>query len=219
MGVLLVESVEPANLSIDRINSHSSYIPGGFVVQPSFPLQTYRREVLHQNPYWSYCKDRYGLQDSPAEAESLEADYFYVHTPGSVLVVPMTEQGEWIVVRQDRYLMQRTIYEFPGGGVHPGQLPLEAAQQELQEETGLQAQHWQKLGEFNPCKGLTDENCTVYLAQQLSPVASGSEDPFERLQAVNCTQQQMEYWIDQGDFACGMSLAAWTLAQRGIQKS
>jgi ADP-ribose pyrophosphatase len=192
------------------------------VVQPSFPLQTYHREVLHQNPYWSYCKDRYGIEDSPAGSERLEADYFYAHTLGSVIVVPVTEQGEWVVVRQDRYLMQRTIYEFPGGGVHLEQTPLAAAQQELQEETGLQAQHWQKLGEFNPCKGLTDENCTVYLAQQLSPVASGSGDPFERLQAVTCTQKQIEDWIDQGDFGCGMSLAAWTLARRyegGIQKS
>ncbi|MGA7953086.1 MAG: NUDIX hydrolase [Gloeobacterales cyanobacterium] len=192
------------------------------MVQPPFPLHTYHREVLHQNPYWSYCKDRYGIKGSPASTENLEADYFYAHTPGSVLVVPITEQGEWIVVRQDRYLMQRTIYEFPGGGVQPAQTPLEAAQQELQEETGLLAQRWEKLGEFNPCKGLTDENCTVYLAQQLSSVASGSEDPFELLQAVICSEKQIEDWIDQGDFACGMSLAAWTLARRyegGVQKS
>jgi ADP-ribose pyrophosphatase len=181
------------------------------VVQPSFPLRTYHREVLHQNPYWSYCKDRYGLKDNEA---SLETDYFYAHTPGSVIVVPITNQGEWVVVRQDRYLMQKTIYEFPGGGVHESQSPLEAAQQELQEETGFHAQHWEKLGEFNPCKGLTDENCTVYLAQELTPIASGSSDPFELLQAMTCSSQQIEDWIDQSEFACGMSLAAWMLARR-----
>jgi 8-oxo-dGTP pyrophosphatase MutT (NUDIX family) len=119
------------------------------------------REVLVANPWHSYCKDRYVRTDGSV------GDYFYVHMPGSCGVVPLFADGSTMLVRVERYVLGTTLWEFPIGGMKEGEDPLAVAAHELEEEAGLVAGKWTKLGAFAPYKGVSDEVCHFFLAEDL----------------------------------------------------
>jgi ADP-ribose pyrophosphatase len=169
--------------------------------------RTVSRETLAENPYWSYLRDHYTLPDGQG------GTYYYVHTPGSVMVIPLIDADTILLVRQYRYLNQRKSLEFPGGGQKPGQSALLAAQAELQEETGFTAKQWQQLGTFNPCKGITDELSSVFLATDLDCTSRETEDPFEVTEVERYSPNDIDALIAKGEIWCGMTIAAWCLAR------
>ncbi|HRI30164.1 MAG TPA: NUDIX hydrolase [Candidatus Kapabacteria bacterium] len=169
-------------------------------------LEQLSTEIIHPNPYWHYCHDTYRLPDGSV------GDYYYAHTHGSVIVVPYFENGTFLMVEQYRYLNRRYSLEFPGGGVHVGSTSEQSAVNELQEEAGLQCTLLQKLGEFNPCNGITDEICTVYSAKGLVTVES-SPDITEQFSTIVLDADTLLHYIREGRIWDGASLSAWTLWQ------
>ena len=60
-----------------------------------------------------------------------------VRHPGSVVLVPMTDDGEIVLVRQYRHAIGRWAWELPAGTLKPNEEPKKAAARECQEEIGL----------------------------------------------------------------------------------
>ena len=65
-------------------------------------------------------------------------------------IVPITANGEVVMIRQYRHGSQRVTLEIPGGLVDPGEDPAEAALRECLEETGYRARLAEPLGVVNP---------------------------------------------------------------------
>ena len=80
-------------------------------------------EVVLDNPWWRYRKDRFEYEPGK------QGEYHYASTYGSAMVIPVTPQGELVLVEQYRYLMDRVSLEFPCGGVNENEPPLTAAAQ------------------------------------------------------------------------------------------
>jgi ADP-ribose pyrophosphatase len=173
--------------------------------------RTLSQETLAENPYWSYLRDHYTLRDGQL------GTYYYVHTPGSVIVVPLIDAKTVLLVRQYRYLNRRESLEFPGGGQKIDQSALAAAQAELQEETSYTAKQWQPLGTFNPCKGITDELSSVFLATDLDCIPRTVEDPFEVTEVERYSLGDMDGLIAKGEIWCGMTIAAWCMARNRLE--
>ncbi|CAN5500958.1 hypothetical protein BH10BAC6_BH10BAC6_02540 [soil metagenome] len=170
-------------------------------------------DIVHSNPYWDVRQEPY------TAATGVESTYYWVHTPGSVMVVPVVEDGRIVLVRQFRYLNRQDSLEFPGGGVKPGVSLEEAARAELSEEAGFASADFVRLGQFNPCKGLTDEICSVFLARTLV-ATTAAPDPTEDFEIVLLHPHEISDAIRQGTLWDGMSIAAWMLtitSQFGLQ--
>jgi 8-oxo-dGTP pyrophosphatase MutT (NUDIX family) len=83
-------------------------------------------------------------------------------------VVPLTEDGDTFLVGQYRYVLGHYSWEIPEGGGSPLRTPLEGAQRELLEETGIRAGRWTYLGEAHLSNSATDEVGCVFLAEDLT---------------------------------------------------
>jgi ADP-ribose pyrophosphatase len=168
-----------------------------------------RRVFEIRNPWWSYRKDEIVREDG------MTGEYHAVHSGGSSMVVPVDDRGRILMVNQYRYLNGRESLEFPCGSVKEGEDYLSTAELELAEETGTKAASLIAAGEHNPCNGVTDEICRVFVARGLSPGAAPM-DATEEFELHAVTPGELESLIASGKVWDGMTLAAWSLARRAI---
>ena len=92
----------------------------------------------------------------------------YCHHNGAVCVIPITDEGEVIMVRQFRYAFNSVLLEVPAGKLEPNEDPLSAALRELEEESGVVADKVEYLGEIYTTVAIFDEKIHVYLATGLT---------------------------------------------------
>jgi len=162
-------------------------------------------ELVHENPWWRYRKDVF--EREPGK----RGEYHYASSYGSAMVIPITAQGELVLVEQYRYLLDKTSLEFPGGGVGKDEPPLVAAERELAEECAS-AGRLELIGTFNPWNGVTDEICHVYLAEPIVPDLSGARpDATESFIIHRLSRAEYEVQVASGRIWDGMSLAAYAL--------
>jgi ADP-ribose pyrophosphatase len=96
---------------------------------------------------------------------------------GSVGIVPVTDDGHLILVRQYRYPVDDLVWEIPAGRMNGGEAPEAAASRELQEEVGLRPGRLEPLLAYLTSPGFCDELVHLFRATQLVPaVASPDED-------------------------------------------
>ena len=156
------------------------------------------------NPYWTYALDNYVMPSGRI------GEYHYVKSRGSVFVIARDANGNYLMTKQYRYLNRKYSIEFPGGGMLPGINPDDNARKELAEELELAANQLIFIGEFNPCNGMTDEICSVYLAEDLHPIES-EKDESELIEPVTMTEKEINQAIRTNNIWDGMTLAAWAL--------
>ena len=90
-----------------------------------------------------------------------------IRHPGSVVIVPVTDAGEIILVRQYRPAIGRWAWELPAGSLKDGEDPQTAAIRECHEEIGLVPASVEQLGAFFPTPGYCDEEMNFYRATGL----------------------------------------------------
>jgi ADP-ribose pyrophosphatase len=96
-----------------------------------------------------------------------------VRHPGSVVLVPLTERGDIILVRQYRPAIGRWAWELPAGSLKVGEDLESAATRECHEEIGLIPGRLEKLGAFFPTPGYCDEEMHFFKATELREPTSG----------------------------------------------
>ena len=101
----------------------------------------------------------------------------YVRHIGAVAVLPLTDAGEVICVRQYRYAHGCVMTEIPAGKLDSREEDhVEAALRELREETGARCERLTYLGLFRSTPAILDEKIDLYLAEGLT---FGETDPDE----------------------------------------
>ena len=99
----------------------------------------------------------------------------YIKHIGAVAVLPLTDDGRVICVRQYRYAVGLVTTEIPAGKLDsPAEDPREAALRELREETGARCKSLIDLGTYLASPAILDEKIKLYLARELD---FGDTDP------------------------------------------
>ncbi|MEO5679361.1 MAG: NUDIX hydrolase [Acidimicrobiales bacterium] len=94
-----------------------------------------------------------------------------VHHPGWVAVVPLTDDGHVVCVRQYRAAVGTWLLEVPAGICDvDGEAPEVTARRELAEEAGLAAAHVELVATIHNSPGFADERGWLFLATGLSEV-------------------------------------------------
>ena len=91
-----------------------------------------------------------------------------VRHPGSTAVVPLFEDNAVLMERQYRHAVKAYLLEIPAGTMEPGELPIDCARRELEEETGYVAAEFVELSQVLILPAYSDEKIYVYLARDLT---------------------------------------------------
>lgn len=97
-----------------------------------------------------------------------EATREVIRHVGAAAVVPLTDEGNVILVRQYRYPFSQVMLEIPAGKLDIGENPIDCAKRELIEETGNDAKEFVYLGAFYPSVAMLNEVIHLYLAKNMT---------------------------------------------------
>jgi ADP-ribose pyrophosphatase len=107
--------------------------------------------------------------DTVAMPNGVQATREVVDHKPAVVIVPIDDAGNVVLVRQWRYPIEQALLEAPAGILEPPETPDECAQRELGEETGLASMNLRALGGFWSSPGFCNEFIYAYLAKDLVP--------------------------------------------------
>jgi ADP-ribose pyrophosphatase len=91
-------------------------------------------------------------------------------------VVPFVDRDRILLVRQYRYVQKDARWEIPTGGVKNGESLEEAAQRELQEEAGYQAEQLTWISSYYTSKSMCEETAHLYIGERLSPAQRPADE-------------------------------------------
>jgi ADP-ribose pyrophosphatase len=164
-------------------------------------------EPLFDGNFLHARRDRVRLPDG-----SITTREYIVH-PGAVCMIPVLDDGRYVVERQYRYPLQRVFIEFPAGKIDAGEEPLATGKRELLEEAGYKAARWTRLGEIHPVISYSTERIEYWLAEQLTYVGS-QLDAGEFLQIITLSHGEMLAALDRGEITDGKTVAALMFLER-----
>ena len=134
--------------------------------------------------------------------------------PEWVNVVPLTADGQVLLVRQWRFGVSAPTLEIPGGMVDEDE-PRAAAARELEEETGYRARRWEKLGVLHPNPAFLDNRLSTYLATDLEKIGEPAGDGGEEVELESAPLTEIPELIASGRITHALVVAAfYLLAQR-----
>ncbi len=134
--------------------------------------------------------------------------YGKVHFKNKAIgIIPMDNEGNIWLVGQYRYTLNAYSWEIPEGGGPVGIPPLESAQRELKEETGITATQWQLIMRFHTSNSVTDEEGFVFLAEELAFGESQLEETEADLVVRKLPFREAVKMVMDGDITDSMSVA------------
>ncbi|HEV8621771.1 MAG TPA: NUDIX hydrolase [Actinomycetota bacterium] len=109
-------------------------------------------------------------------------DFEVVRHPGAAAVLPVTSEGDVLLVRQFRPAIRRALTEIPAGVLDvDGEDPLGCAARELFEETGYRHRSIEFLGGIYTSAGFVDEYIHLFEAWTGEDQEGSPEDGIEVL--------------------------------------
>ncbi len=141
-----------------------------------------------------------------------------VRHPGAVAVVPVTDDGAVVLVRQYRPAVDRWLLEVPAGTCDvDGEPPDVTAARELAEEVGYAADRLERLATVAITPGFCDELAHVYVATGLHPVPTGRQGAEEaHMEVVEVDLGRFDGLVDDGTIVDASTILGVGLARRHL---
>ena len=133
--------------------------------------------------------------------------YGVVHFKNVAVGVLAVEDEGVCLVGQYRYTLERYSWEIVEGGCAEGEETLDAAKRELEEEAGLRARNWERMGEAHLSNSATDEYAVWYLATDLEQCERRPEGT-ERLQVRRVSLEEALSMTLNGEITDALSMLA-----------
>jgi len=162
-------------------------------------------EKVFENRLFEVIHKRYRL-----DVKGREAVFATISTADWINVIPVTDEGNFVLIRQFRHGVEEETVEIPGGAVDEGDGgPLEAAKRELREETGYGGGQWELLGVVAPNPAIQDNMCFTYLAKGVSKEFEKDEDAMECIEVFEATPGEVKRMLTDGSITHALVLAAF----------
>jgi len=162
------------------------------------------------------------LRQDRIDKDGHELAFAYVDGPGAVIVVPVTPEGEIVLIRQYRYTVDEILIELPAGGLHDteNKTPQEVAVKELREEIGASYGSIEQIGWFYSMVGSSRNIFYVFLAHGVRLDSEQELEFTEQIEilpvpAADAVEMARSGQIKDGDSALALLLCEKRLKEEG----
>ncbi len=172
------------------------------------PFRAAGEEVVYLSRLLRVARGRFVAPDGA------EFERDIVHHPGWVAVVPVTDDGHVVCVRQYRAALGAWLLEIPAGIRDvDGEAPELTARRELAEEAGVAAEHLELVATIHNSPGFADELGSVFLATGLTEVPTDRQGPEEGyMEVVRVPLSDVPRMIAAGEITDAKSVVGLLLA-------
>ena len=165
-------------------------------------MERVKRELMYQGTILNVYKDHMKFSNGNTE------EWDYIHHKGAAAVVPVTDEGKIIMVRQYRNALERFTLEIPAGALDEADEPgLTCATRELEEETGFKSENLEWLITLRTTVAFCDERIEVYVAKNLIP-SKQHLDPNEFVNVETYTIDELKQKVFSGEIEDSKTVAA-----------
>lgn len=171
-------------------------------------------QKLFEGKVFDVERDRLRFEDGR------KVDVDIVRHRRSVVLIPLTDTGSVILVRQYRHAVGQWMWELPAGTTDPSEDVETAAARECHEEIGLRPEKLTRLGSLFPTPGFCDEEMVFFLAEDLrDPGYRAAHDEDEQLEPFSYPLEGLADEIARGQITdmktvCGLELLRKVRGQR-----
>ena len=152
-------------------------------------VRVLKSEMVYQGPVFGVRRDEV------VEPNGVRARREVVTHPGSVVVLPVLNDGRILMIRQYRYATRRYLWELVAGRIDEGETVKAAAARELKEETGYRAKKFRVFMDLFPTPGFLEERMYLLLAEGLTAGEAHPEEDekiFSRAYKVSELKQMVK---------------------------
>lgn len=137
-------------------------------------------------------------------------NYYVMEFPDWVNILPVTKEGQVILIRQYRHASGQEHLEIPGGSTDPRlkESVLAGARREMLEETGFDSEDIVKVASHYPNPALQTNQMHTYIAFNCEKVQEQNLDEFEDLSLYFCSVSQLEEHLLKGDINHSIMMAS-----------
>ncbi len=176
------------------------------------PFEFIRSEILLQGRAFKIRRDT--LKTPDGRETKLEI----IEHGGSVVIVPVDDDGNILFVRQYRHATGGDLLELPAGTRDEDEPYEECAAREIREETGMEAGQLRRVGDFYLAPGYSSEFMAVFLATGLKHNPLKADDD-EFLQVEKFAIKDVTAMFERSEVPDAKSLAAWLLVKPHLERS
>ena len=123
-----------------------------------------------------------------------------------VIVLPRTTEGKYVCFRQTKYAVEGITLATVAGLLEANELPFEAAQRELLEETGYKASKWVDLGSYPVGGNNLAATAHLFFADDAEQIQAPDADDLEEQELLLLSRDELQAALEAGEF----KVLAWT---------
>lgn len=136
------------------------------------------------------------------------AEWDFIKHKGAAAVVPVTEDGKLVMVRQYRNALDRYTLEIPAGALDYAEEPgIVCAGRELEEETGYRCESLEWLINIRTTVAFCNEKIEVFVARNLIP-SHQHLDEDEYIELETYTVEELKEKIFRGEIEDSKTIAS-----------
>jgi ADP-ribose pyrophosphatase len=166
-----------------------------------------QRNLIYQSRWVNLSVDRVRFPNGVI----IEQHHLLDFERPAVMTIARGQDGRYLMVKVCRYPTGRTEWEFPAGGVEPGEDITAAAQRELKEESGYSSTSPEILYAYNPLNGIANQVFYILRCPVIGAQAAFDKDEISEVRWF--AKDEIWQMLRTGEIKDGYTLTAFLLDQ------